>query len=57
MCLLEGGCSGRMQKIHILSAKPSGELNFSAFASGRRALLILALAQCNTSVKQLGKVD
>lgn len=57
MCLLEGGCSGRMQKIHILSAKPSEGLNFSAFASGRRALLILALAQCNTSVKLFGKVD
>lgn len=34
-----------MQKIHILSVKPSEELNFSAFASGRRALLVLALAQ------------
>lgn len=46
-----------MRKIHILSVKPSEELRFSAFASGRRALLVLVLAQCNTLVKQFGKVD
>lgn len=46
-----------MRKIHILNVKPSEELNFSAFASGRRALLVLALAQCNTLVRQFGKVD
>lgn len=57
MPLLEGGCSGRMRKIHILSVKPSEELRFSAFASGRRALLVLVLAQCNTLVKQFGKLD
>lgn len=57
MCLLEGGCSGRRQKIHILSMKPSEELHFSAFAHGRRALLVLALTQCDTLVKKFGKVD
>lgn len=56
-CLFEGGCSGRMQKIHILSLKPNEELHFSAFAHGRRALLVLALAQRNTLFKKFGKVD
>jgi len=54
--LLEGGCSGRMEKSHIFSVKPREELNFSAFASGRRARLVLALAQCSALVKQFGKV-
>lgn len=57
MCLLEGVCSGRMQKIHILSVKPKEELNFSAFARGRGVLLVLGWAQYNMLLKQFGKGD